>query len=92
MTNKKEFVTAVSEMSGQTKKDTERFVDAFSATVVRFLANGEDVRIPKLGIFSTKVRAEHDAKNPRTGEKVFVPEARIARFKFANTVKEMINN
>lgn len=90
--NKKEFVSALSEVSGQTKKDSEDFLDAFSVTVINFLANDNCVRIPRLGTFSTKIRGEYEARNPKNGETVFVPETRIGRFSFSKAAKEMINN
>ena len=43
-----------------------------------------------LGIFSTKVRAARQARNPRTGQAISVPSMRVPKFRPAKALKEAV--
>ena len=57
------------------------------------LATGHGVIIPNVGTIKIKPRAEHNARNPQTGEAITVPPQNVLRFKptlaLRNTVKNL---
>lgn len=52
------------------------------------LKQGEDVSIPKLGIFSVKHMGEKKGRNPRTGESITVPAHPAPKFRFSTAIKK----
>ncbi len=56
------------------------------------LKNNKAIELRNFGRISTKTtRARHDARNPKTGEIIFVPEKKKIYFKMAKHLKEEIN-
>ena len=47
--NKQELINKISEVTGQSKKDTEAFLTAFVSTVIEEVANGSKVQIVGFG-------------------------------------------
>lgn len=89
--NKKEFIAAIAEKTGFTKKDTAIMVEGFLDVVVEALARREDVKLVGFGTFSTTKREPRECRNPQTGE-TFMSEAKIApKLKFGKSVKDAVN-
>ncbi|MBR1733930.1 MAG: HU family DNA-binding protein, partial [Alphaproteobacteria bacterium] len=49
--NKSELVKAISEKSGSTIKDTEKFLDSFIETITEVMKKGDDVTLVGFGTF-----------------------------------------
>lgn len=88
--NKQDIVDAVHEVLGSTKADADRAVEKVIDSVVSALKKGDEVSIAGLGIFSTKMRAAREARNPRTGESVHVPATRVPKFRAAKGLKDAV--
>lgn len=88
--NKKSLADAVHEALGGSKSDAEKSVDTVVDTIVEALKNGDEISIAGLGIFSTKQRAARQARNPRTGEAIQVPEMRVPKFRPAKALKDAV--
>lgn len=88
--NKKSLADAVHEAVGGNKSDAEKAVDTVVETIVNALKAGEEISISGLGIFSTKQRAARQARNPRTGEAIQVPEMRVPKFRPAKGLKDAV--
>ena len=88
--NKVDIANAVHEKLGGTKVQAEEVVDVVIDSIVSTLKRGDEVSIAGLGIFSTKVRAACQARNPRTGEAISVPSMRVPKFRPAKALKEMV--
>ena len=73
------------------QKDVEHIVDVILETIVKALAKGYRVEFRGFGSFSVRNRAPREAKNPRTGAKVSIPERRIPHFKMGKELLEMLN-
>ena len=71
--NKNELISAVAEKSGLSKKDSEKALNAALETITAKVAAGEKVQLIGFGTFELRERAEKQARNPRTGEKMTVP-------------------
>ena len=57
------------------------------------LVKNNNIEIRKIGTFSIKdVKKKMNARNPRTGETVFVPEKKKISFKMSKFLKDKINS
>ena len=88
--NKVAIVEAVHAKIGGTKVQAEQAVETMIETVVATLKKGGEVSIAGLGIFSTKVRAARQARNPRTGETIQVASMRVPKFRAAKALKDAV--
>ena len=78
---KKEIVRTISEEIGLTQLKTKEIVQkTFNAIVDTLVADGR-IELRNFGVFEVKRRARRKARNPRTGEKVLVPEKFVVTFK-----------
>ena len=87
---KKEFITALSEKTGLSKKDTETFVNAFIDTVTEELVAGNTVNFTGFGSFEVRSRKEKTCINPQTKEKMLVPATKSPAFKPGKAFKDEI--
>lgn len=95
--NKKDLVSAISEKSGFTKKDSEIILNATLDTITEALATKEDISLTGFGKFSTRVQGAKPARegvNPRKPEEKLQipaqPEKVVPTFKFGKSVKEIV--
>ncbi|HBO69941.1 MAG TPA: integration host factor subunit beta, partial [Deltaproteobacteria bacterium] len=79
---KSDLVQMMSEKLGTlTKKECEVIVDTVFHNMRDALQRGEKIEIRGFGSFTVRVRRAKEGRNPKTGEKVFIPEKRIPFFK-----------
>lgn len=78
---KKEIVRTISEETGLTQLDAKKIVQKTLDAIVDVLVKEERIELRNFGVFEVKRRAARKARNPRTGEKVFVPEKFVVTFK-----------
>ena len=88
--NKSELATKMAEKAGLKKADAEKALKAFIDTVTEELVNGGDVRLVGFGTFDVKTRAARTGKNPRTGEKIEIAEAKVPSFKAGSALKDAV--
>lgn len=88
--NKKELIAEVAQKSGLAKKDAEKALDAFVEAVSAELEKGESVQLVGFGTFEVRQRAARDGKNPRTGETIHLPAARVPAFKAGKGLKDRV--
>jgi integration host factor subunit beta len=87
---KKEIVKAISEEIGLTQLKTKEIVQkTFDAIVETLVADGR-IELRNFGVFEVKKRAARKARNPRTGEKVFVAEKFVVTFKPGKEMEEKV--
>lgn len=90
--NKQELLSAISEKSGLTKKDSEAALAAFIETVQDTLKKGEKVQLIGFGSFEVRERAARTGKNPLNGEVMNIPAAKVPAFKAGRALKDLVNN
>ncbi|OGP33872.1 MAG: integration host factor subunit beta [Deltaproteobacteria bacterium GWC2_65_14] len=89
---KSDLVQMMSEKLGTlTKKECEVIVDTVFHNMRDALQRGEKIEIRGFGSFTVRVRRAKEGRNPKTGEKVFIPEKRIPFFKVGKELREMVN-
>ena len=88
--NKTELVAAVAAKADLSKKDAEAAVKAVIDSVSEALADGDKVALVGFGTFEVKTRAARTGKNPRTGEAIEIPAAKVPSFKAGAALKNAV--
>lgn len=90
--NKKELIDIVAKKSGMTKTETESLLTMTLETIVETVAKGDRVTLVGFGSFEARERKGRYGRNPRTGEKLYIPAARIPTFSVGNFFKNKVAN
>lgn len=88
---KKEIVRTISEEIGLTQLQTKEIVQKTFNAIVEALVEEGRIELRNFGVFEVKRRAPRKARNPRTGEKVFVPEKYVVTFKPGKEMEERVH-
>ena len=88
--NKTELISAVAEVAGLSKKDTEAVVNAALNTITTSLKNGDKVQLVGFGSFEVKKRAERTGLNPRTKQPVKIAASKVPVFKAGKALKDAV--
>lgn len=87
---KKEIVKTISEEIGMTQLRTKEIVQkTFDAIVETLVADGR-IELRNFGVFEVKRRAARKARNPRTGQRVDVPQKFVVTFKPGKEMEEKV--
>jgi integration host factor subunit beta len=90
---KSDLVQQLSEkVTTLTKKDCELIVDTVFQNMKDALQRGEKIEIRGFGSFTVRVRRAKEGRNPKTGEKVSIPEKRIPFFKVGKELRDLVNH
>jgi len=89
--NKTELIDAVAEGADISKAAATRAVDTVLGSITDTLAKGETVALVGFGTFSVKNRAARTGRNPRTGEAIDIPAAKVPSFKAGKALKDAVN-
>ena len=88
---KADIVDKVALGTGLTKLETEAIIEGFFKTVIEALREGKGIEIRGFGTYKVKKKRARQARNPKTGEQVFVPEHFVPTFKFSKDFKELVD-
>ena len=89
--NKAELITAVAELTGLSKKDSERAVNATFQTIESTIETGEKVQLVGFGMFDVKTREARKGRNPKTKEEFDIPASRVPVFKAGKAFKDAVD-
>jgi DNA-binding protein HU-beta len=78
---KTDIVSNIAKKTGVSKTKVEQVVNLVLNTMKEALARGERIELRGFGVFSVRPRKKGVGRNPRTGEKVPIPEGKAIRFK-----------
>ena len=74
------------------KKELEKILNVFFQQISNALQNTRSIEIRSLGTFFIKeIKEKKQARNPRTGEIIYVPKRNKIRFRASKRLKELIN-
>jgi DNA-binding protein HU-beta len=88
---KQEFVEAVANEAGLTKKDAGAAIDAALDVITGALKAGDSVTFTGFGKFHATRRAARQGVNPRTGEPVQISAANVTKFSAGSQLKKALN-
>jgi len=89
--NKADLVAKVAELSGLTKADADKGIDAVFTAITAALKAGDDIRLIGFGSFSISARPAREGKNPRTREKLTIAACKAPKFSAGKGLKQAVN-
>lgn len=90
--NKGEVVTSIAELSGMTKKDSEKALNSLLEVIEGALVKGDKVQLVGFGSFETKARAARKGRNPQTKQEIDIPASTVPVFKAGKAFKDAVGN
>lgn len=87
---KKDLCERVAIQTGEKRTAVKTVLDKFLEQIVHELAQGNRIEFREFGVFEVKTRAPRTAQNPRTLERVRVPERRSVKFKPGSSMRTSI--
>jgi DNA-binding protein HU-beta len=88
--NKTDLSDKIAQISGISKAAAARALDAFTTTVTKALAKGEDVVLVGFGTFTTSKRKARTGRNPQSGAVINIPARVVAKFKVGKKLKDAV--
>lgn len=73
------------------EKDVEHSIKILVDTMIRSLSRGQRIEIRGFGSFDLNHRPSRVGRNPKTGEKVAVPEKYVPHFKPGKELRERVD-
>jgi DNA-binding protein HU-beta len=89
--NKSDLVDAIATSAGISKASAGRALDGAIEAVKNALKKGEEVSLVGFGAFSVDERAGRVGRNPRTGEAINIPAAKVPKFRAGKGLKDAVN-
>jgi nucleoid DNA-binding protein len=87
---KAEMVDKLAEKGQMTKRLASESIDLVFSAISDVLVAGDEISLPGFGKFSVIVRQARTGLNPRTQEKLNIPETKVPKFTAAKALKESI--
>ena len=91
-TTKKDLAMEIAKNTGCRKSLASKMVDSIFKAMRESLINGDRIEIRGFGVFQVKnTNPKPAARNPRTGEIIYVPARRKTHFKPGKLLKEALH-
>ena len=72
--------------------EIETIIENFRQNLVDALKNNKKIELRGFGSFFTKkIKEKYSARNPKTGEIIYIPEKNKVRFRASKKVNKLIN-
>lgn len=84
---KKELIDRISDKTSNKRVVVKRIIQHFLDEIIDELGRGNRLEFRDFGVFESKIRAARVAQNPKTLERVQVPEKRTVKFKIGRVMK-----
>jgi integration host factor subunit beta len=88
---KSDLAEKLAEKINVNKQQAESIINMFTNSIIEALANGDKVEIRGFGSFRVRERAAKEGRNPKTGEKVYVPPKKVPFFKTGKDFRAIVN-
>lgn len=89
--NKSQLISRIAQDTKCSKTDIEKIITSMLEIIVHTVATGERVTLVGFGSFEARERKARQGRNPRTGEKLFLPSTRIPTFSVGNFFRNKVN-
>jgi integration host factor subunit beta len=87
---KKDMAKAIAEAAGITQAQAQDIVQRVLDGIIATLVEKGRIELRNFGVFAVKKRKAHQARNPRTGQRVLVPERAVVTFKPGREMEERV--
>lgn len=89
--NKSDLVKMIADKTDLTSADASAALEATLSSIAEALKGGDTCTLIGFGTFVVRDRAEREGRNPRTGETIIIPAAKVPAFKPGKGLKEAVN-
>jgi len=89
--NQGELIQVVADEAKLTKTQTQDAVRALLKTIIKVVADGDKVTLVGFGSFEPKMRSAREGRNPRNGDTIHIPAARVPTFSAGKFFREAVN-
>jgi len=87
---KTELIESISSVAGLNKADAGRALDATMDAIKKALKKNQKVTLVGFGTFSVSKRKARKGRNPKTGEAIKIPAAKVPKFTAGKGFKDAI--
>jgi integration host factor subunit beta len=84
---KKDLIDRIADRTGNKRVVVKRIIQSFLDDIIDELSRGNRLEFRDFGVFECRIRAARTAQNPKTLERVEVPEKRTVKFKVGRVMK-----
>ncbi|MDJ0518776.1 HU family DNA-binding protein [Dapis sp. BLCC M126] len=88
--NKGELVDAIAKKAEVTKKQADAVLSAALEAIMDAVAEGDKVTLVGFGSFESRERKAREGRNPKTGDKMEIPETTVPAFSAGKSFKELV--
>jgi integration host factor subunit alpha len=89
---KSDLIDRVYEAVGFTRQEASEAVEILFDQIKLALGRGENVRVTGFASFNIRDKKARTARNPKTGESIFIPEQKALSFKPSKQLLDSTNN
>ncbi len=89
---KAEIAQKIMQKTGMSRKQSLDALELFIKSIKKALKDGDKVSLVGFGTFYVKPKNSRMGRNPRSGEKIEIPDKNVPVFKPGKSFKEMVNN
>ena len=89
--NKSELIDHIAQQADISKAAASRALEAAIDAITDTLKNGDSVSLVGFGTFVATERAARTGRNPRTGVKIKIAEAKVPKFRPGKALKDALN-
>ena len=90
--NKGELVDKVAEKAVVTKKQADTVISAALEVIMEAVSSNDKVTLVGFGSFEPRKRQKREGRNPRTGEKMEIPETTVPAFSAGKLFKDRVSS
>jgi len=90
--NKIDIINYVANDIAISKKDTRIIVDSLINSITKGIINDGKASIVNFGSFQVVKRAPRVARNPKTGERIDIPERMSLKFNMSDALKKIVTS
>ena len=90
MVSRKEMIKAIAEKSGETQIKVSKILDAYDTVIYDSLKDDGGIRAMDGITFEIKATKPRQARNPKTGDIIDIPEGKKISVRFGKTAKEFL--
>jgi DNA-binding protein HU-beta len=87
---KAELIERISSGAGLSKTDASKAIDSTLNAIKSSLKKGQKVTLVGFGTFSTTKRKARKGRNPRTGQVINIPAAKVPKFIAGKALKDAV--
>ncbi len=90
--NKKQLIEKTAKQTGVGKEETRTVIEKMLENIAEALEQQEIVRLVGFGMFTTRICEPRIGVDPRTKEKINIPETVVPTFHAGKALKDTVNH